>query len=51
MAGNIESTQVKVKTIDPPRFDGKIREYPTFKKNYLRLMEKKYGQDPYALKQ
>lgn len=29
----------------------KVRDYPIFRKDYVRLMQGTYGEDPYALKQ
>ena len=46
-----ESTKFIVKKLEPPKFDGQIRLYPTFKKDFERLMIKNYGEDPYVLKQ
>ena len=43
--------KIKVKPIDPPKFDGDIREYPTFKTDYHRIMTATYGDNPFALKQ
>ncbi len=34
----------------PPHFDGKIRDYPTFCKDYERLMKPVYGDDTYVLR-
>lgn len=41
---------LKVKSLTPPKFSGNVREYGTFKKDYLRLMHPVYGDDPYAFK-
>ena len=41
---------VKVKSLEPPKFEGNIRQYGTFRKDYERLMFSVYGEDPYALK-
>lgn len=40
-----------MKPLEPPQFSEKIREYPTFCKDYERFMQSTYGEDPYALKQ
>ena len=51
-----ESTQaiskktINVKKLDAPKFSGKIRDYPTFKKDYKHYMEPNYGEDSYALR-
>ncbi|XP_063591692.1 uncharacterized protein LOC134768817 [Penaeus indicus] len=42
---------IKVKSIDIPKFDGKIRDYSNFKRDYVRLMQPNYGKDPFALRQ
>ncbi|XP_045127294.1 uncharacterized protein LOC123513898 [Portunus trituberculatus] len=41
---------LKVKSIQPPVFNGEIRTYPTFKEDYKRLMESSFRKDPYALR-
>ena len=41
---------LKVKSIQPPVFNGEIRAYPTFKEDYKRLMESSFRKDPYALR-
>ena len=43
--------RIKVKPIDPPNFDGDIRQYLTFIADYDRIMKETYGDNPYALKQ
>ena len=43
--------KIKVKPIDPPTFDGKIRKYLTFISDYDRIMVEIYGDNPFALKQ
>ena len=48
--GGKSSLQVKVKKLDAPTFDGDIRSYPSFKRDYERHMVPTYGKDPYALK-
>lgn len=45
-----QGTRVKVKSLDPPKFNGNIRDCPTFRKDYERLVTNNYGEDPYALK-
>ena len=42
---------VKVKALDSPKFEGNIRDYPSFKSDFERLMNNSYGKKPYALKQ
>ena len=41
---------IKTKKLDAPHFSGKLRDYPSFKKNYERHMKPVYGDDPYALR-
>ncbi|XP_068250243.1 uncharacterized protein [Palaemon carinicauda] len=43
-------TLIKVKRLDPPEFSGDMRNYGTFKRDYMRLIVPFYGQDAYALK-
>ena len=43
--------KVKVKALEPPKFDGNIRDYPSFKSDFKRLVNSSFGEDPYALKQ
>lgn len=45
------SKNVLVKKLEPPRFNGNVREYPTFVKDFQRLMVSQHGQDPYVLRQ
>lgn len=42
--------QVKLKKFEPPKFEGNLRDYPTFKEDYRNLVTSVYGTDPYALK-
>ncbi|KAK3893562.1 hypothetical protein Pcinc_002627 [Petrolisthes cinctipes] len=48
---NSQSTKVKIKALEPPKFDGNVREYPSFKSNFERLMNDNFGKDPFVLKQ
>lgn len=48
--GGKETNKVKMQRLTPPHFDGKIRDYPTFCKDYERLMESVYQKDPYVLR-
>ncbi|KAK4290852.1 hypothetical protein Pmani_028375 [Petrolisthes manimaculis] len=48
---NVSKAKVKVKALDPPVFNGDIREYPAFKADFERLMNDSFGKDPFALKQ
>lgn len=45
-----EKPKVKVKKFEPPKFEGNLRDYPTFKEDYNNLVKSIYGTDPYALK-
>ncbi|XP_063603426.1 uncharacterized protein LOC134779294 [Penaeus indicus] len=45
-----DKPKVKVKRFEPPKFEGNLREYPTFKEDYKNLVQSEYGADPYALK-
>ncbi|XP_047499242.1 uncharacterized protein LOC125046242 [Penaeus chinensis] len=45
-----DKPKVKVKRFEPPKFEGNLREYPTFKEDYKNLVQSEYGTDPYALK-
>ena len=40
---------IKIKALPPPTFDGDMRRFGTFIKDYDRLMLVKYGKDPYSL--
>ena len=46
-----ENLKFAVKKIKPPEFDGEMRFYPTFKSDFKRLMESKYGKDSYVLRE
>ena len=43
-------TAVKVKKLDAPNFNGDMRKFPTFIKDYENYMEPTYGNDSYALR-
>lgn len=43
--------KVKLKPFDPPRFTGNVRDWPTFKKTFDKLVVPQYGTEPYALLQ
>lgn len=45
-----ELPKIKIQPLTPPQFNGKIREYPTFRKDYERLMTPIYEEDPYVLR-
>lgn len=45
-----DKPKVKVKKFEPPKFEGNLRDYPTFKEDYKNLVKSMYGTDPYALK-
>ena len=46
---NVKLPSVKVKSLPHPTFNGDLRKYGTFTKDYDRLMVPIYGRDPYAL--
>lgn len=46
-----ESPKVSVKKLNPPTFSGDMRQFPSFKGDYERLVVPTFGQDPYALRQ
>ena len=51
---NVECKSEKVdfhkhRKIEPPELNGDIREYPTFRRNYHKHMERIYVKDPYPL--
>ncbi|XP_043233392.1 uncharacterized protein LOC122387342 [Amphibalanus amphitrite] len=50
-AENVKISEIHVKPLDAPRFSGNIRQYTSFKQDYLRLMTKQFGKDSYALRQ
>ena len=41
---------IRVKKLEAPKFCGKIRDFPTFIKDYTHYMEPTYGNDTYALR-
>ena len=47
---NAENLKFCVKKLSSPFFEGDIRTYPSFKSDFTRLMESRYGQDPFVLK-
>ena len=47
----VQSKNLVVKKFDPPRFSANVREYPTFVKDFNRLMVLQHGQDPNVLRQ
>ena len=47
---SLDKPKVKVKKFEPPKFEGNLRDYPTFKEDYKNLVQSMYGTDPYALK-
>ena len=46
-----QSKSLVVKKLESPRFSGNVREYPTFVKDFERLMVSQHGKDPYVLRQ
>ena len=47
---NAENLKFCVKKLSSPFFEGDIRTYPSFRSDFTRLMESRYGQDPFVLK-
>ena len=45
-----ENVHLSVKKLSAPEFGGDIQVYPTFKSDYVRLMEPKYGEDNFVLR-
>ncbi|KAK4311495.1 hypothetical protein Pmani_017044 [Petrolisthes manimaculis] len=43
--------RVKIKPLEPPRYDGDIRQYQTFRSNYNKIMTDNYGKSAFALYQ
>lgn len=39
-----------IKKVDPPIFNGDVREFPTFVMDYSRLMTSQHGKDPFILR-
>ena len=48
--GQRDNIQFSVKKLSAPEFKGDIQLYPTFKNDYVRLMEPRYGQDNFVLR-
>ena len=46
-----DNVKLCVKKLSAPFFNGEMRFYPTFKSDFKRLMESKYGKDSYVLRQ
>ena len=46
-----DNVKLCVKNFSAPTFNGEMRFYPTFKSDFKRLMESKYGKDSYILRQ
>lgn len=45
-----KDVRLKVKSLQPPRFSGEIREYHNFKEDFKRVMECTFSKDLYALR-
>ena len=45
------TVKVKVKPIEPPKFEGNICQYQTFRSNYQTIMTNNYGKNAFALYQ
>ncbi|KAK3893134.1 hypothetical protein Pcinc_003039 [Petrolisthes cinctipes] len=46
-----DQTTVKLKPFDPPLFSGNVRDWPTFKETFNKLVVPQCGKEPYALLQ
>ena len=47
----VNAVKVKVRPIEPPRFEGNICQYQTFRTNYQTIMTDNYGKNAFALYQ
>ena len=45
-----DSCNILIKKVDRPIFNGDVREFPTFVKDYSRLMISRHGKDPFILR-
>ena len=45
-----DGCNILIKKVDPPIFKGDVREFPTFVKDYTRLMISRHGKDPFILR-
>ena len=45
------SLEAQVKPIDVPVFQGDVREYSNFQRDFVRPMQSSYGKDPFVLRQ
>ena len=46
-----ENCTVLIKKVEPPTFNGDVREFPSFVKDFTRLVIARHGKDPFILRQ
>ncbi|KAK4316629.1 hypothetical protein Pmani_012229 [Petrolisthes manimaculis] len=46
-----ENCNILIKKVEPPTFNGDVREFPTFVKDFTRLVISRHGKDPFILRQ
>ena len=48
---NGDTGNIQIKKVEPPIFTGDVRDFPTFVKDYTRLVVSRHGKDPFILRQ
>ncbi|XP_045115478.1 uncharacterized protein LOC123507035 [Portunus trituberculatus] len=48
---NDNNCNIQIKKVEPPIFSGDVRDFPTFVKDYTRLVINRHGKDPFILRQ
>ena len=46
-----KNCNIFIKKVEPPTFNGDVREFPTFVKDFTRLVISRHGKDPFILRQ
>lgn len=46
-----DKCHIQIKKVEPPTFSGDVRDFPTFVKDYNRLVVARHGKDPFILRQ
>lgn len=46
-----DKCNIQIKKVEPPTFSGDVRDFPTFVKDYNRLVVARHGKDPFILRQ
>lgn len=46
-----QGSDILIKKVEPPNFNGDVREFPTFVKDFERLVISRHGKDPFILRQ